>query len=299
MSRDKPRCDATSGGPKCARKTDVTMSNDCDNLENTGSPSERRPSHGADAEVGADRVCADGRGDLPPTERPELAALLRDLDAVGSVRRAQLSTEAEHRIFAASDLLLPLARGEVRPVARRGTPARRSTFRTWVRVAAAIAVVGSITIGAIVLSRGLGGVDGASGGGVSTPGGVIADAGVSPNAGVPANAALPPTMVAAVSPEHFEIALASDSLRRASSLPAPVVVAALESPKRLAYPAIARIDTAVVSTSTLGSTSEVGFDVESLAGIGGIEGLDEAIDLDFDGLSGEFAAIVSRSASGS
>jgi len=270
------------------------MSNERDNFENAGNPSERGPSRGADAGVGPD-----GRGDLPPTERAEVAALLRDLDAVGSMRRAQLSSEAEHRIFAASDLQLPLARGEVRPVAGRIMPARRSKFATWVRVAAAIAVVGSVTAGAIVLSRGFGGVDGASGQGGLTPGRVIADAGDSAHVGVPANAALPPTVVAVVSPEHFEIALAADSLRRASSLPAPAVVAALESPKRLAYPSISRIDAAVAASSAVGSMADVGFDGDSLGGIGGIDGgIDGAIDLDFDGLSGEFAAIISRSASG-
>lgn len=294
------------------------MSNERDNLENpqdlkrTGSSERAGNSAKEESSFGA-AAGAGGSSEFPPTDRAELAALLRDLDAVGAARRAQLSSEAEHRIFAASDLQLPLAQGEVRPVAGRIVPERRSAVamwshkwpqtwpRMWVRIAAAIAVVGSITAGAIVLSRSFDGAssDDASGPGGATSGRVIADAGNSPNAGASDGADAPATMLAVASPEHFELALAADPLRRASSLSAPAVAAALESPKRLAYPAIAPIDSSTAASAGIASMSDVGFDDDSLAGLGGIiGGIDEAIDLDFDGLSGEFAAIVSRSASG-
>lgn len=286
------------------------MSNERDNLENpqdlkrTGSSERAGNSAKEESSFGA-AAGAGGSSEFPPTERAELAALLRDLDAVGAARRAQLSSEAEHRIFAASDLQLPLAQGEVRPVAGRIVPERRSAVATWprmwVRIAAAIAVVGSITAGAIVLSRSFDGAssDDASGPGGATSGRVIADAGNSPNVGTSDGADAPATMLAVASPEHFELALAADPLRRASSLSAPAVAAALESPKRLAYPAIAPIDSSAAASAGIASMSDVGFDDDSLAGLGGIiGGIDEAIDLDFDGLSGEFAAIVSRSASG-
>ena len=290
------------------------MSNERDNLENpqdlkrTGSSERAGNSAKEESSFGA-AAGAGGSSEFPPTDRAELAALLRDLDAVGAARRAQLSAEAEHRIFAASDLQLPLAQGEVRPVAGRIVPERRSAVamwsqtwpRMWVRIAAAIAVVGSITAGAIVLSRSFDGAssDDASGPGRATSGRVIADAGNSPNAGASDGADAPATMLAVASPEHFELALAADPLRRASSLSAPAVAAALESPKRLAYPAIAPIDSSTAASAGIASMSDVGFDDDSLAGLGGIiGGIDEAIDLDFDGLSGEFAAIVSRSATG-
>lgn len=270
---------------------DVSMSNEPDNPENPESLENPEGLHNAGT-----------------PERAELAALLRDLDAIGAMRRAQLSSEAEHRIFAASDLQLPLAQGEVRPVAGRIVPVRRSAFATpprlWVRIAAAIAVVGSIAAGAIVLSRSFdeASSDDASGPGGAASGRVIADAGNSANAGASDGADAPATTIPVASPEHFELALAADPLRRASSLSAPAVVAALESPKRLAYPAIARVDTAVVTSAAIAAMADVGFDDDSLAGVGGILGgmgsIDEAIDLDFDGLSGEFAAIVSRSARG-
>ncbi|MFM7260291.1 MAG: hypothetical protein ACKO3W_06765 [bacterium] len=242
------------------------MSEDSNNFENQADP------QGAD--VG---------GGLPPSDRAELAALLRDLDAVGAARRAQLSSAAELRIFAASDLQLPLSTAEVRPVAGRIVPFRRNVVPTWARIAAAIAVVGALAAGAIVLSRGVVGVDETG----APAGRMLAEGDATPSDGANANAALP------ASPEHFELALAFEPPQRASSLPARAVAAALDSPKHLAYSSLARIDASEfasaagpeLAASHEGGLNETGF------------GFDDAIDLDFDGLSGEFAAIVSRSAS--
>jgi hypothetical protein len=265
-------------------------------------------------------------GEFPPLAGSELADLVRDLERIGAMRRSQLSSSVEDRIFAASDLHLPIAGGRPAPVVARIGPVDGRSGRRWLRVAAAIAAVASITAGAIILTRG---VDSSGGGDAPMPGpgrviaeGPASDASDDASRGSESRSQTEPRLMEPAA-EHFELALAVLPSDRASSMSSGTVAAALATPRRLAYTPIARDSgaavpfaspvaspfaspfaspVAIASTASGTGRASVAGSARSLEGDdadrfgGGSDDLQDALDLDFDGLSGEFAAIVSHSA---
>ena len=177
LRADRP-FDDWVGSRVCELKVTTAMADRQDNLKTNGDGHEE-PVRGASH----DHAAAHAAGGLPREAGDEFEALVRELDRVGRSHRARLSQEAEERIFAASDLQLPLAADAVSPVLGRigshigalvsgktvsgktvsgktvsGSVAAsraRSIPRTmpWLRVAAAIAVVGGVAALAVVFAR--------------------------------------------------------------------------------------------------------------------------------------------------
>ncbi|MFM7134949.1 MAG: hypothetical protein ACKO0W_11590 [Planctomycetota bacterium] len=161
------------------------------------------------------------RDDAGETPR-DVARLARLLDEEGRDARAGLAPDALERIFAASDLQLPLAE-PVRPVAGRILPRRPRTIgMPWeigrvIRIAASVALVASLFVAAFFIQRALRG----SGGTGATPReSQLATAPVAPVA---------PAASRAPAPEHFEAAIGGALAVRTTSVPAAGVVAALAS----------------------------------------------------------------------
>lgn len=278
---------------------------------------------------------------LPPRAGHEFDALVRELDRVGSVQRARLSRAAEERIFAASDLQLPLAGSALHvagggslsseftsakftsaassnhsgnPVIGRIVSGRVSASRTrslpWLRIAAAVAVVGGLSALAVVLARSAPidqpmlpsetlvqaptgadiNRDMRAGTSETVASAVVSGSGSS-------SRPLPPVPTS----EHFERALVELNPPRATVIPERAIVVALAEPRRLAYEGASRQSrTSRASGFISESASARTPATEDLRAVGSLapmsDGLDDDLDLDFDALSGEFAAIVSQSA---
>jgi hypothetical protein len=94
-------------------------------------------------------------------------------------------------------------------------------------------------------------------------------------------------------PEHYERALVELHPLRPSAMPERAIVVALSEPRRLAYDG-ASLD-ASASRAMRSAASVDGAWLASAAS-NSSTALDADLDLDFDALSGEFAAIVSQSA---
>lgn len=159
------------------------------------------------------------RDDAGETPR-DVARLVRLLDEEGRDARAGLAPDALERIFAASDLQLPLAE-PVRPVAGRIMPRKpRTVGLPWhigrvVRIAASVALVASLFVAAFFIQRALRGSGGT---------------GATPRESQLANAPVAPVAPAASpAPEHFEAAIGGALAVRTASVPAAGVVAALAS----------------------------------------------------------------------
>ncbi|MFM1867539.1 MAG: hypothetical protein RL591_947 [Planctomycetota bacterium] len=313
-----------------------------DNLETNGDGHEE-PVRGASHDHAAAHA-ADG---LPRQAGDDFDVLMRELDRVGRSHRARLSQEAEERIFAASDLQLPLAADAVSPVVGRigghigglvsgktvsgktvsgktvsgktvsGSAAAsraRSIPRTmpWLRVAAAIAVVGGVAALAVVFARSTV-TDQPMAPGEVLVDGRSADPSTSSNANASASSSAsgsasgsspsgsPTTRADDVlarvpTSEHFERALVDLHPSRSSAMPERAIVVALSEPRRLAYQsaALESLDTkAARAMRNTGSGEDVSLAFATLSLSAGDDG---DLDLDFDALSGEFAAIVSQSA---
>lgn len=85
---------------------------------------------------------------------PSLASLIRALDRSGADERSTLTPSALERVFAASDLQLPLGTSAVNPVVGRILPLRSTnSSRTLLRYAAAAAVVVGVGSLLFVLTR--------------------------------------------------------------------------------------------------------------------------------------------------
>ncbi|MEY2794797.1 MAG: hypothetical protein RIR10_513 [Planctomycetota bacterium] len=311
-------------GPRFGElKVTTAMADRQDNLETNGDGHEE-PVRGASH----DHAAAHAAGGLPREAGDEFEALVRELDRVGRSHRARLSQEAEERIFAASDLQLPLAGDAVSPVVGRigghigglvsGTTVSgsvaasraRSIPRTmpWLRVAAAIAVVGGVAALAVVFARSSVRDQPMAPGEVLVDG-RSADPSTSSNANASANGSAsgsspsgsPTTRADDVlarvpTSEHFERALVDLHPSRSSAMPERAIVVALAEPRRLAYQsaALESLDTKPARTMrTTGSGEDVSLAFATLSRSAGDDG---DLDLDFDALSGEFAAIVSQSA---
>lgn len=311
-------------GPRFGElKVTTAMADRQDNLETNGDGHD-----GHDESVrGAfhDHAAAHAAGGLPRQAGDEFDALVRELNRVGRSRRARLSQDAEERIFAASDLQLPLAGDAVSPVVGRigshigalvsgktvsGSVAAsraRSMPRSmpWLRVAAAVAVVGGVAALAVVFARS----------NVTeqpmAPGEVLVDGrSTAPSTNPNDNASVSSESITAragdvltrvPTPEHYERALVELHPLRPSAMPERAIVVALSEPRRLAYDgasldasasramrSAASVDGAWLASAPSSLTSSLSSSVST--------SLDADLDLDFDALSGEFAAIVSQSA---
>ncbi len=85
---------------------------------------------------------------------PSLASLIRALDRSGADERSTLTPSALERVFAASDLQLPLGTSAVNPVVGRILPLRSmNSSRTLLRYAAAAVVVVGVGSLLFVLTR--------------------------------------------------------------------------------------------------------------------------------------------------
>lgn len=85
---------------------------------------------------------------------PSLASLIRALDRSGADERSTLTPSALERVFAASDLQLPLGTSAVNPVVGRILPLRSTnSSRTLLRYAAAAVVVVGVGSLLFVLTR--------------------------------------------------------------------------------------------------------------------------------------------------
>lgn len=192
----------------------------------------------------------------------EVAGVSRLLDEAGARERSRLSPQALDRIFAASDLQLPLA-GDVSPVAGRiGVGAGASTTRLVLRAAAIAAVVCGTAVALVLATRALR-TDGSDGS--TVPGGTIVQ-------DAPASEA--PRVRPSPQPEHVEAALAD---ARAGSREVAIVALADRS------------------ASALGEF-EPSDDADggAFAGILGASAFLDDARPTYDDLSGEFAALVAR-----
>jgi len=192
----------------------------------------------------------------------DIAGIARALDEAGAKERGRLSPRALDRVFAASDLQLPLA-GEVSPVvARIGTlGAGRSASRLVLRAAGIAAAVCGALVGAYLVSRALRGDEGAVG---SAPGGtLVQDAPASSDA--PSRAAAP---VRPLEPQHVEAVLVDAS---AGSREAAILALADRS------------------ASGLGGESD---ESDVFAGLLGASAFLDGAQPTYEDLSGEFAALV-------
>ncbi len=284
-------------------------------------------------------------GGLPRHAGDEFDALVRELDRVGRSHRARLSQDAEERIFAASDLQLPLAGDEVSPIVGRigsqigsrignhigglvsgkavsgsvAAPRARSMPRSmpWLRVAAAVAVIGGVAALAVVFARsnvrdqpmtpGEVLVDGRSAAPSTAP---SAAPSTNPNDNASTSSGLATVragdaLIRVPTSEHYERALVELHPSRSSAMPERAIVVALSEPRRLAYEG-ASLDAGASQSASramrgTASVDDVSFASAPFSGSSSVSSristsLDADLDLDFDALSGEFAAIVSQSA---
>lgn len=210
-----------------------------------------------------DRACATPR---------DVARLARMLDEQGREARGGLGEDQLERIFAASDLQLPLG-GSVRPVAGRIVPRKpRAVGMPWqiariVRIAASVAVLASLGVAAFFIQRAWS--TGAAGTARETQ---VAQAPVAPGRDATTPGASP-------APQHFEAALEGAVAVRTASTPAAGAVAALAA--RDARESVAFDDNDMLS------------EFEPLLGAGSFEGSATA---SFDDLSGEFALLAQLTA---
>lgn len=319
-------------GPRFGElKVTTAMADRQDNLETNGDGHD-----GHDESVrGAfhDHAAAHAAGGLPRQAGDEFDALVRELNRVGRSHRARLSQDAEERIFAASDLQLPLAGDAVSPVVGRigshignhigalvsgktvsGSVAAsraRSMPRSmpWLRVAAAVAVVGGVAALAVVFARS----------NVTeqpmAPGEVLVDGrstapSTNPNDNASTSSGLATVragdaLIRVPTSEHYERALVELHPSRSSAMPERAIVVALSEPRRLAYEG-ASLDAGASQSASramrgTASVDDVSFASAPFSGSSSVSSristsLDADLDLDFDALSGEFAAIVSQSA---
>ncbi|MFZ9914751.1 MAG: hypothetical protein ACO3IB_05360 [Phycisphaerales bacterium] len=208
------------------------------------------------------RHLPDDGGQVPA----DIAGIARALDEVGAKERGRLSPRGLDRVFAASDLQLPLA-GEARPVVGRVGPMSMtrsrgpSTVRFVLRAAGiAVAVCGAL-VAVYLVSRALRGDEGAVG---SAPGGTLVQ-------GAPASSDATEhvaTPARPLEPRHVEAVLAEASA----------------GPRETAILALA-------------DRSASGLDVESddgdaFAGLLGASAFLDGAQPTYEDLSGEFAALV-------
>lgn len=190
----------------------------------------------------------------------KVAGVSRLLDEAGARERSRLSPQALDRIFAASDLQLPLA-GDASPIAGRiGHAGDRSTMRLVLRAAAIAAAVCGTAVAVVLAMRALR-TDGADGS--SVPGGTIVQ-------DTPAEA---PQARPLLQPEHVEAVLAD---ARAGSREVAIVALADRS------------------SSALGDFDASDDEAAAFAGILGASAFLDDARPTYDDLSGEFAALVAR-----
>lgn len=220
-----------------------------------------------------------------PDGGAEFRALVRELNAVGASHRATLSEAALERIFAASDLQLPIPSA---PIAGRIGPTFGRTFgvrfSTVFRIAAAAAVVVGLGAIAVILVRANSGV-----GPATVPGGALVEAQPAPTgfsegsvgeAGVsltPKPRAAQPTLAA----EHLDSALSDDFSVRTTSRSASGVIVVLDT---------SRYSVGYTGGSSAATMFEGGR-AEAFA-----PNFFDGSETTYEDLSSEFAALVSQSA---
>jgi hypothetical protein len=191
---------------------------------------------------------------------PSLASLIRALDRSGADERSTLTPSALERVFAASDLQLPLGTSAVNPVVGRILPLRSTnSSRTLLRYAAAAAVVVGVGSLLFVLTR-----SGDSTKRLDSRELVIDAPTVAPAPSVPeTRIALQPTV------EHLDS-----------------VLVAFSAPHGVADYRLAHLDEAFAIDASDAAQSDARVDA----------GLAAYHDVSFEDLSSEFAAIVTLSA---
>ena len=191
---------------------------------------------------------------------PSLASLIRALDRSGADERSTLTPSALERVFAASDLQLPLGTSAVNPVVGRILPLRSTnSSRTLLRYAAAAAVVVGVGSLLFVLTR-----SGDSTKRLDSRELVIEAPTVAPAPSAPeTRIALQPTV------EHLDS-----------------VLVAFSAPHGVADYRLAHIDEAFAIDASDAAQSDARVDA----------GLAAYHDVSFEDLSSEFAAIVTLSA---
>jgi hypothetical protein len=191
---------------------------------------------------------------------PSLASLIRALDRSGADERSTLTPSALERVFAASDLQLPLGTSAVNPVVGRILPLRSTnSSRTLLRYAAAAAVVVGVGSLLFVLTR-----SGDSTKRLDSRELVIEAPTVAPAPSVPeTRIALQPTV------EHLDS-----------------VLVAFSAPHGVADYRLAHLDEAFAIDASDAAQSDARVDA----------GLAAYHDVSFEDLSSEFAAIVTLSA---
>jgi hypothetical protein len=171
----------------------------------------------------------------------------------------------------------------------------------WLRVAAAVAVVGGVAALAVVFARS----------NVRdqpmAPSEVLVDGrSTTPSTNPNANASVSSESITAragdvltrvPTPEHYERALVELHPSRSSAMPERAIVVALSEPRRLAYEGVALDASASRSLRRAVSIEDASLaSAPSRYSSSFSSSVDADLDLDFDALSGEFAAIVSQSA---
>jgi hypothetical protein len=191
---------------------------------------------------------------------PSLASLISALDRSGADERSTLTPSALERVFAASDLQLPLGTSAVNPVVGRILPLRSTnSSRTLLRYAAAAAVVVGVGSLLFVLTR-----SGDSTKRLDSRELVIEAPTVAPAPSVPeTRIALQPTV------EHLDS-----------------VLVAFSAPHGVADYRLAHLDEAFAIDASDAAQSDARVDA----------GLAAYHDVSFEDLSSEFAAIVTLSA---
>ena len=191
---------------------------------------------------------------------PSLASLIRALDRSGADERSTLTPSALERVFAASDLQLPLGTSAVNPVVGRILPLRSmNSSRTLLRYAAAAVVVVGVGSLLFVLTR-----SGDSTKRLDSRELVIEAPTVAPAPSAPeTRIALQPTV------EHLDS-----------------VLVAFSAPHGVADYRLAHIDEAFAIDASDAAQSDARVDA----------GLAAYHDVSFEDLSSEFAAIVTLSA---
>jgi hypothetical protein len=212
----------------------------------------------------------------------ELRGVARALDQRGRRLRAQsaLAPEALERIFAASDLQLPLNAGpssdRASVVARIGASPSRGAWSVALRIAAAVAVAAGVGLVAFVAVRGFRG-DAAPP--VVTPEGTLArgEPAVAPDAALADAALAGAGLEARVTARDLEAALSGALATRTSARPSATVVLAVDDRfTRGRGDATAHI----ADLDAYEALAAAGFDGEPVT---------------FDELSGEFSALLALS----
>jgi hypothetical protein len=213
----------------------------------------------------------------------ELKFVARALDARATHMRDELSEQALERIFAASDMQLPLGEyANSAPIAGRITRATNVTGTNWVtralRIAAAVAVVAGLTGVTIALVRGY--VNPVVPG--MEPGGALVQAPEIPAAAPldvvarndsSVNPVMTPRITPALTPDHLDQALSAAFVTQSAANSTSAMIVALA-------------DGNVAAVTQFASIAERGSDFE--------------LDLDattYDDLSGEISAILAAPAS--